>query len=646
MIDPKLRQRLLVLSLLWMVAIFILNLFGHQDRTTWLFNTYDQLKTIYEGTAVAFCFAIVLDILAYQYAVNNSKKALALVLTVVDTIACLSYVCSASMPLYYFFDEFDNPVWVVRYAEWMVTCPLLLVIVALAASAPMDQMLDLVIWDTCLNTLGLLSSVIGGKLGLACFGLASLIFVMLLWRVSQIIQDSTVAGRKPLAPRPALRLLHLEIIVSWSVFPAIELMRRYGGLDYQTGEALNCINDGAAKVGLALILFSCNLDSYMARDATLRTALGDVLMMVTKTGVETSSLAVLDELDDDVKAWFNQQYGNVLPVPENERMAPSWEARTLEATMAAPNPSSSIEQWDFSTLHMASDELVKVSVRMLDQLSLLRLYGIEKPAMVKFVKAVAKAYRDVPYHNFANAVQGLHFAYLFIRKAGLAWGRDLEVLALALAALLRNVGHAGLTNGFHVRARTELALTYNDTSVVQQAHCSKAFQLLLDSKTGLLSHFDQDTVAELRTLMISFILSTDPTKHQAQLSALQQVKAGSCSVPHLETDPDLRRLLLTSVARTCDMACSLQPFHLAQAWARRLQSEYNRQAEQETALGLTPEGYLTKKLDLHIAQAQVMDTTLIVRPWIEQLSDLLPSFDYLIDNLDDNLSKWQEAAEL
>ena len=41
-----------------------------------------------------------------------------------------------------------------------------------------------------------------------------------------------------------------------------------------------------------------------------------------------------------------------------------------------------------------------------------------------------------------------------------------------------------------------------------------------------------------------------------------------------------------------------------------------------------------------------MDASLIVRPWIERLSQLLPSFDYLIDNLDDNLSTWQEAADL
>jgi hypothetical protein len=61
-------------------------------------------------------------------------------------------------------------------------------------------------------------------------------------------------------------------------------------------------------------------------------------------------------------------------------------------------------------------------------------------------------------------------------------------------------------------------------SILEQAHCSQAFELLLDTKTGLLHHFDRDTVSELRTLLITFILSTDPTTHQTQLSVLRQVR--------------------------------------------------------------------------------------------------------------------------
>jgi bacteriorhodopsin len=219
MVEATLRRRLLLLSALWFTVVIGLLLIGSQERTQWLFAKYDQLQTIYLGTATAFCFAIVLDILAYKYAVNEAKKTLALVLTFVDTIAAITYAISASTSAYYFVDEFTNPVWVIRYAgkmtgfetcfklysklacsiEWMVTCPLLLVIVALAASAPMEQVLDLLIFDTCLNTLGLLSSVVGGKIGVVCFALASLLFVVLLWRVSNVIQQSTAEGKFILA---------------------------------------------------------------------------------------------------------------------------------------------------------------------------------------------------------------------------------------------------------------------------------------------------------------------------------------------------------------------------------------------------------------------------------------------------------------
>lgn len=63
----------------------------------------------------------------------------------------------------------------------------------------------------------------------------------------------------------------------------------------------------------------------------------------------------------------------------------------------------------------------------------------------------------------------------------------------------------------------------NDTSVLEQYHCSQAFQLLLDSKHSILNHLDNPTIAELRRMIIPFILSIDSTTHQSQLAVLQQV---------------------------------------------------------------------------------------------------------------------------
>nr|QDH43407.1 rhodopsin-phosphodiesterase fusion protein 1 [Choanoeca flexa] len=642
--ETSLQQRLSALTAVWLAGFIVLLALGNQSDSEALFSKYDQLRTIYQSTAASFCFAIALDALAFTYAISTQKKSLALVLGLVDGIACLTYVLSANTNLYYFIDEFDNPVWVFRYAEWFVTCPALLMVIAMASSASMDQMMDLMTYDIFVNVFGLLSSVWGGLAGQGCFAVASAFFGLLIVRLYNIVIESSNADRKPVVSTAVLRVILLEVFVTWSVFPAIELCRRMGALDYQTGEGLMCLNDGAAKVGLALILFTYNLDAYLERDTSLREALGESLKIVTRTGVDLTTFKALNRLDDDVKSWFNQEYNGLFRRKSRGSVA-SLTDKSIFSIMPSVKNSSSIEQSDFSTLNLSPSDLVKVTVRMFDQLALLKLYGISKSAMTRFVQQVRGAYKDIPYHNFAHAVQGLHFVYIVLRSSGAQWCRDLEVLALMLATLLRNVGHSALTNDYHVRMRTELAMLYNDVSVTEHHHCSRAFALLLDGPDALLHRFDHTTVTELRHMIIDCILSTDVTTNQAQLTILHQHTANGCTKERLDKDKDLRRLMIKSLTCTADLAMNVLPFHQAKAWAQRLQCEYNHQAECELALGFEPQPFLTKTSDEDIAQAQMLHFTLIARPWIETLSNLLPDYDFLIDNLDANYKHWESIAE-
>ena len=43
-------------------------------------------------------------------------------------------------------------------------------------------------------------------------------------------------------------MMKWQVIISWSIFPLIELARRRELVDFETSEALNCINDSVAKV--------------------------------------------------------------------------------------------------------------------------------------------------------------------------------------------------------------------------------------------------------------------------------------------------------------------------------------------------------------------------------------------------------------
>lgn len=64
----------------------------------------------------------------------------------------------------------------------------------------------------------------------------------------------------PPVPRSALNMMRWEIVVSWTIFPIIDAAIHLGLVGIETGEAVTCGTDYAAKAGLAIILTNCNLE--------------------------------------------------------------------------------------------------------------------------------------------------------------------------------------------------------------------------------------------------------------------------------------------------------------------------------------------------------------------------------------------------
>ncbi|CAE7027148.1 regA [Symbiodinium natans] len=93
----------------------------------------------------------------------------------------------------------------------------------------------------------------------------------------------------------------------------------------------------------------------------------------------------------------------------------------------------------------------------------------------------------VLYHNNVHAADVTQCVHALLVQFGFASYFDqLSILALLLGAAVHDMGHDGRTNSYHVNVGDDIALTYNDISVLENMHISKTFKLMRSAQSSVL----------------------------------------------------------------------------------------------------------------------------------------------------------------
>ena len=104
-------------------------------------------------------------------------------------------------------------------------------------------------------------------------------------------------------------------------------------------------------------------------------------------------------------------------------------------------------------------------------------YGIKENTINAYLKATQNQYGPNPYHNFNHATDVCASLIYFIQNSILVKHlSDLDNISIVIASFTHDVGHPGVNNRFLINNRENLALTYNDISVLENMHASVAFE--------------------------------------------------------------------------------------------------------------------------------------------------------------------------
>ena len=90
-----------------------------------------------------------------------------------------------------------------------------------------------------------------------------------------------------------------------------------------------------------------------------------------------------------------------------------------------------------------------------------------------------------------------------------------------MASSMHDVDHPGTTNQYLVATSSELALMYNDESVLENHHLAVAFKLLQLPECDILAGLSAKQRSSFRKMVIDMVLATDMSKHMSLLADLK-----------------------------------------------------------------------------------------------------------------------------
>ena len=279
---------------------------------------------------------------------------------------------------------------------------------------------------------------------------------------------------------------------------------------------------------------------------------------------------------------------------------------------------------------------------------------ISKEKLDPFLVSISNQYyKTTLYHNSmhgADVTQSLCLYFLYSNAEEICQSLVLDLLGILIAALGHDLGHPGLTNPFQINSSSELAITYNDISCLENFHTSKLFRTIRNPQTDI---FEKLTVQDYKTIrkrMIGNILSTDMANHGKIMTVIKSRiainKAENKTKFELlsgneKTKFEEQQSLFDFLIHAADLAHNTKLFNISLKWVELLSEEFWLQGDKEKSMNL-PVSFLCDRDNYNIPNSQVGFIKGFIIPTFDCLVNIFPSLKYTMDNAKTNLKKWEK----
>lgn len=318
----------------------------------------------------------------------------------------------------------------------------------------------------------------------------------------------------------------------------------------------------------------------------------------------------------------------------------------LNITEKAKQIFEKVDTLDFDIFNFKTEvkdnELVTLSNMLFEKHNMFKTCKISKQKFLNFTKNVQEGYKKVQYHNQTHGTDVAQTIYFFLIKGD--WMKkgkmdNLDLLSMTVGGCCHDFEHPGFNANFLIKTNDRLAIRYNDISVLENHHVAATYELLSKTENNIFEKFSKDDKQLVRKTMVEMILSTDMSKHFADLGKFKSRVVADNFDP-ADTD---KQLCMNMAMHIADISNPSKPWDISFKWTEWLYEEFFAQGDKERELGM-PISDLMDRTTINIAKSSMGFIDVIVEPAYKSFAKFLPHIQENIDNIAANKDKWSSLV--
>ncbi|XP_071453513.1 high affinity cAMP-specific and IBMX-insensitive 3',5'-cyclic phosphodiesterase 8 isoform X2 [Hetaerina americana] len=307
--------------------------------------------------------------------------------------------------------------------------------------------------------------------------------------------------------------------------------------------------------------------------------------------------------------------------------------------------------------------LVWLGLKLFCRFDVPEVLNIDETTLQNWLNLVEANYHGKnSYHNSTHAADVLQATAVFLEHDCLKdMFEPLDEVACLIAATVHDIDHPGKSSAFLINSSNELAILYNDLSVLESHHSALTFKLTLsDDRVNIFKGLDSDKYKILRQSIIDMVLATEMTKHFEHMTKFvnaftkpasrdedgfsMEVACDASECGYTST-PENIALIKRMLIKCADVSNPSRPLKLCVEWTKRIAEEYFNQTDEEKENNLPVVMPVFDRATCSIPKSQIGFVEYIINDMFEAWGAFI-DMPELIHYLKANYQYWKEKEQM